>query len=53
MEPKFVQVVNGWHAEADSWAVFGHTREEAFNKFREAERKHKEIMERESSQNEL
>ena len=46
MEPKFVQIINGWAAVADRWAVFGETKEEALNKFKEAERKHEEIAER-------
>ena len=51
-EPKFVQIISGWAAVADRWAVFGDTKEEALNKFREAERKHEEISKRLPSQNE-
>ncbi len=45
-EPKFVQVISGWAVVAEHWAVFGSTKEEALNKFREAERKHEEIATR-------
>ena len=49
-EPKFVQVISGWAAVAEHWAVFGGTKEEALNKFREAERKHEEIAKRQPPQ---
>ena len=45
-EPKYVQIVSGWAAVAEHWAVFGDTKEEALTKFREAERKHEEIAKR-------
>ena len=48
MEPKMVQIISGWAAAADRWAVFGETKEEALNKFKEAERKHEEIAERQT-----
>ena len=51
-EPKFVQIISGWAAVAERWAVFGDTKEEALNKFREAERKYEEISKRLPSRNE-
>ena len=50
-EPKFVQILSGWAAVAERWAVFGDTKEEALNKFRETEHKHEEISKRQPSQN--
>ena len=46
MEPRLVEVKNGWAAVGDYWAVFGNTVEDATSKFREAERKHEEIANR-------
>ena len=43
MDPKLVEVKAGWAAVADWWAVIGKTKEEALEKFREAERRHQEI----------
>lgn len=43
IEPVLKPIKNGWAAHGDGWAVHGHTREEAIEKFREAERLHKEI----------
>ena len=53
MEPKLVEVKNGWAAVGDYWAVFGNTEEDAVSKFREAEQKHEEISKRLPSQNEI
>lgn len=47
MEPKLIEVKGGWAAVADWWAVFGATKEEALEKFREAEERHKVIYSRE------
>jgi len=46
MEPRFVQIVNGWAAIAQHWAVFGSTKEEAATKFQEAQKRHQEIIAR-------
>ena len=48
-EPKIVQVKVGWAALGNYWAVFGATREEAIEKFREAEERHKMIASRKES----
>jgi len=45
-EPTLMPIKNGWAAHGDGWAVHGHTREEALQKFREAECRHQEIDER-------
>lgn len=42
-EPFLTPIKNGWAAHGDGWAVHGHTREEAIEKFREAERRHQQI----------
>jgi hypothetical protein len=42
-EPLLKPIKNGWAAFGDGWAVHGHTREEAIQKFREAERRYREI----------
>lgn len=42
-EPFLTPIKNGWAAHGDGWAVHGHTREEAIQKFREAEQRHREI----------
>lgn len=43
MDPRLVEVKNGWAAVGDYWAVFGDTEDVATTKFREAEQKHEEI----------
>jgi hypothetical protein len=45
-EPRLSEIVNGWAAIGDGWAVRGATREEAVRKFREAEERHRRIMAR-------
>ena len=42
-EPVLKPIKNGWAAYGDGWAVHGHTKEEALQEFREAERRHREI----------
>jgi hypothetical protein len=42
-EPLLTPIKSGWAAHGDGWAVHGRTREEAIEKFREAERRHQEI----------
>ena len=44
--PIFVPIRGGWAALGIGWAVFGETQEQAADRFREAEHKHREIMER-------
>lgn len=46
MKPELVKIERGWAAVADWWAVFGKSRKEAMKKFRESERKHREIASR-------
>jgi hypothetical protein len=50
---RLVQVKGGWAAIGDGWAVFAPTKEEAAQRFAEAERKHREIDERSSAPAEL
>ena len=45
-EPILTPIKGGWAARGDGWAVHAPTREEAVERFREAEAKHKEIMAR-------
>ena len=52
MDPKLVEVKNGWAAVGDYWAVFGATKEDALRKFREAEQRHQEIAKRRPPENE-
>lgn len=44
--PTLVPIRGGWAALGVGWAVFGETQEQAAGRFLEAERKHREIMER-------
>ena len=41
--PVLLPIKNGWAAHGRGWAVHGKTREEALQKYREAEAKHAEI----------
>jgi hypothetical protein len=50
-EPKIVVIKGGYAAVTEFWAVFGKTKEEAIQKFRETELKHSEIGKRELSFN--
>jgi hypothetical protein len=43
---KLVEIKGGWAAVGSDWAVFGKTREDASDKFREAEVLHTEILKR-------
>lgn len=43
IEPSLTPIKDGWAAHGPGWAVHGRTREEAIEKFREAERRHQEI----------
>jgi hypothetical protein len=42
-KPLFSPIKNGWAARGKGWAVHGVSQEEALQKFREAEQKHREI----------
>lgn len=42
-EPTLLQIKRGWLAKGEGWAVDGPTKEEAVSRFREAERRHREI----------
>ncbi len=42
-EPELRPIKNGWAAYGDGWAVHGATREEAIQKYREAEEWHRMI----------
>ena len=46
MEMTLVPVARGWAALADGWATIAPSKEEAVQKYREAELKHAEIMAR-------
>lgn len=43
-EPIVTQTFNGWDAHGDGWAVHGHTREEAIEKYWKAEQRRREIL---------
>jgi hypothetical protein len=45
-EPSLTTTFNGWAAHGDGWAVHGRTREEAIEKYWDAERKRREILAR-------
>lgn len=45
-EPILSEIKNGWAAFGDGWAVHGHTKEDALQKYYEAEAKHREIAQR-------
>lgn len=42
-KPTLTPIKNGWAAHGDGWAIHASTREEAIQKFREAEHRHQEI----------
>jgi hypothetical protein len=42
-EPVLMEIKTGWAAVGDGWAVRAPDREQAVEKFREAERRHAEI----------
>ncbi len=44
--PIVTPIKYGWAAHGDGWAVHGPTKEAAIEAYWEAERKHREIMER-------
>lgn len=45
-EPRLEKIKVGWAARGDGWAVHAATEEEAVRLFRDAERRHKEILAR-------
>jgi hypothetical protein len=45
-EPILSEIKNGWAALGPGWAVHGRTKEEALQKYYEAEAKHPEIDQR-------
>jgi hypothetical protein len=45
-EPILMEIKNGWAALSHRWGVHGRTKEEALQKYYEAEAKHREIDER-------
>jgi hypothetical protein len=45
-EPILSEIKNGWAALGHGWAVHGRTKEEALQKYYEAEAKHREINQR-------
>ena len=47
MNAQLTEIKGGWAAIGRGWAVFGGTREEALERFRQAEMKRAEIMARE------
>ena len=46
MEITFVTIKEGWAALGDGWAVFGATKEEAEERYYDAEAQHAKIMAR-------
>lgn len=42
-DPMLLQIKRGWLARGEGWAVDGPTKEEAVKRYREAERRHREI----------
>jgi hypothetical protein len=47
--PHLTPIKNGWAAVGHGWAVFAPSRDEALNRYEQAERKHDEIREREAT----
>jgi hypothetical protein len=47
MNAQLTEIKGGWAAVGRGWAVFGGTREEALERYRQAEAKRVEIMRRE------
>lgn len=45
-QPRIERIKNGWAAIGNGWAVHGATQEEALEKFRQAEQRHRKIDER-------
>lgn len=45
-DPILKPVFNGWTASGQGWAVHAPTREEAIEKFRQAEKQHQEVLAR-------
>jgi hypothetical protein len=45
-DPILTEIKNGWAALGDGWAVHGRTKEEAIQKYYEAEARHREIDQR-------
>lgn len=45
-EPVLTPIKNGWAASGEGWAVHGRTKEEAIQKYYEAEAQHREIDQR-------
>jgi hypothetical protein len=45
-DPILSEIKNGWAALGHGWAVHGRTKEEALQKYYEAEAKHREIDQR-------
>jgi hypothetical protein len=46
MEPILTPIKNGWAARGKGWAVHGRTKEEAIQRYYEAEVRHREIDQR-------
>jgi len=53
MEPKLIGIKGGWAAVSKDWAVFGETKDDAINKFRNAEVRHAEIASRDDSESKV
>ena len=49
--PHLTPIKNGWAAVGHGWAVFGRSRDEALDRYQEAERKHDELRARGDSAN--
>lgn len=47
--PLVTKIKNGWAAVGHGWAVFGPSRDEALERYAEAERKHQELRERDAT----
>jgi hypothetical protein len=49
MQVQLTEIKGGWAAVGRGWAVFGETREEALQRYREAELKHEELRHRDAT----
>jgi hypothetical protein len=47
--PQLTPIKNGWAALGHGWAVVAPSRDEALDRYREAERKHQELRERDAT----
>ncbi len=53
IEPKLVEIKNGWAVVDSFWAVFGRTKDEAISKYEIEKSKHEEISKRSLKDNQI